>query len=65
MAQTIDWTATEARAKRMGLAQLRYALSDCQHAARVVPEDAIGKDAGYYRDEASVYFRELSRRDAV
>lgn len=60
--QTLDWNAVEARAKKMGAEELAYAIVDCVKAAEAIGEEALGKDASYYRDEASVYRAEIRRR---
>jgi len=61
--QTLNWTATEARAKRMTDEQLTWAIDDCITTAQLLgPGEQIGKDQGYYHDEASVYRQELNRR---
>jgi hypothetical protein len=62
MAEAINWSNVAFRARRMTTDSLIYAYRDCVAAAATIPEDAIGKDASYYRDEASVYRQELSRR---
>lgn len=61
----VNWTVTEAKAARMTDAQLVYARRDAREAAEALEGAVVpGKDAGYYRDEASVYARELARRVA-
>jgi hypothetical protein len=62
MAEAINWSNVAERAARMTTASLAHAYRDCVAAAATIPEEAIGKDASYYRDEASVYRQELSRR---
>lgn len=61
----LDFAATADKAKRMTVAELRYALADI---LRTLPHsDALDREdngdrGGRYRDEASVYRRELGRR---
>lgn len=57
-----DFVAGAARARRMTDAGLLYAITDCRKAAEAIGEHAVGKDASYYRDEASVYHQELNSR---
>jgi len=61
----LDWKAVEERALEMTREQLRGALADIlrtlPHADALDREDG-GDRGGYYRDEASVYRRELTRR---
>lgn len=52
----LDWEATQRKAKDMSRAELLGAMRDCQ---RCIEK---GVDAGYYRDELSVYQKELRRR---
>jgi len=65
----IDWIAKGNLASKMRDAELLWAHKDCVETAEAM--DAIerkygatlrGKDAGYYRDEASIYEAELRRR---
>lgn len=61
--ENLDWAATEAKAKKMTDTALHYAVLDCRESVRVMGNFVFkGKDAGYYRDELSVYSRELTRR---
>lgn len=65
MRKTLDWATVEAKAAGMSLAALHYARLDCaKTAANFDASDRqFGEDnAGYYRDEASVYAREMARR---
>lgn len=65
MAKTLDWNATAERARNMTTAELHYARLDAAETARVwdaAPEQDIDGNAGYYRDEASVYAAEQRRR---
>jgi hypothetical protein len=63
MRPSLDWAATEARARQMTSAELHYAHRDCCKAAEALSgAEVIGKDEGYYRDEASVYWAEITRR---
>jgi hypothetical protein len=62
----IDWEVAEERATRMTITELCHARRDCAiSAAMWDPYDrANGTNVGgYYRDEASVYLREIQRRD--
>jgi len=60
--QNLNWNETEARAKKMTVGQLQFAYQDCLDAAAAVGPEAFGKDESYYRDEASVYYKELTQR---
>lgn len=63
MAEQINWNATEARAKKMDISELSYAIRDCSAAAAaMLGQRMIGKDSSYYVDELSVYVTELNRR---
>jgi len=67
LTKQVDWVVVEQRAERMSIAELCHARRDCAiSAAMWDPYDrAYGTNlGGYYRDEASVYIRELLRRDA-
>ena len=61
----IDWTGKETIAAGMGLDTLRGAVADI---LRTLPTaDALDREdggdrGGYYRDEASIYRRELAKR---
>tara|TARA_S200002703_G_scaffold129359_2_gene116384 strand:- start:26 stop:280 length:255 start_codon:yes stop_codon:yes gene_type:complete len=65
---TIDWTATANRASEMTDTELWGAIADIN---RTLPHaDALDREnntdnGGYYRDEASVYHRELTFRHDV
>ena len=62
---TIDWRATEEKAARMSPDELWGAIADIN---KTLPfADALDRengtdDGGYYRDEASVYHREIAAR---
>lgn len=61
----IDWASTEDRAREMSNAEIHYALLDIQKtlaAADRLDRELGGDRGGYYRDEASVYHREIARR---
>jgi hypothetical protein len=64
--RTLDWNTKEAQAVAMSRAELRGALDDI---LRTLPNaDALDREdggdrGGYYRDEASVYRRELASRN--
>ena len=66
MRKTLDWNATEARARSMSSAQLHYARLDARKTAEIWDRAGEGNDpdgnAGFYRDEATVYAREQKRR---
>lgn len=64
--KTLDFGATEEKARRMTVSELHYALLDI---SRTLPyadardrENRTAWEGGYYRDEASVYRAELARR---
>lgn len=57
--KVIDWKAKQAKAKQMSIAELYYAIDDCNKSSR------CGLDDGYYADEASVYLIELKKRQAA
>ena len=64
---TIDFEATQRRARKMTDAALRYSAQDAWEAAQMAEEleragCPVSKTGGYYRDEASVYRAELQRR---
>ena len=65
-AGTIDWERTEERAKQMTKEQLEGALRDIRATLPYADEMDLVNDTttcgGYYRDEASVYYRELAER---
>ena len=65
MAETINWEAKEAYATRLTHLELLHAIEDCRVAASIVPENAMGKDASYYRDELAIYQQEWGRRVTV
>jgi hypothetical protein len=73
MLKRLDFAATEARAADMTDAELSFARKDAGEAAEVwdPPDPRLREaladvdpdgNAGYYRDEASVYAREQARR---
>ena len=73
MRKQLDFAATEARAVDMTDAELAFARTDARETAEVWDRsdkrlrDALQDmdpdgNAGYYRDEASVYAREQARR---
>ena len=67
MRKSLDWNATESRAKAMEDSALWAAYLDCISTAKVWDAAGEGEDpdgnSGFYHDEASVYYRErLSRR---
>lgn len=61
----IDWQRTEDHAKEMDSTALRYAINDIRatlgHADDMDRQDG-GDRGGYYRDELSVYVKELKSR---
>lgn len=56
-AKQLDWKRTTEAAERMTYSELLAAITDCQHTIEA------GVDEGYYRDELSVYERELRTRE--
>lgn len=61
----IDWNALESRAAEMSTDAIRYAIADI-HKTLPFADDMDRLDGqdrgGRYRDEASIYWRELRRR---
>jgi len=61
----IDWNAVAAKAEQMTNVELHYAILDCQ---KTLPHsDALdrvdgGDRGGYYRDEISIYRKEMKDR---
>ncbi len=66
MLKSLDFAAKEERARTMTSAQLHYARTDARKTAEVWDkaghENDPDQNAGYYRDEATVYAREQKRR---
>ena len=66
MRKVLDWNAVEARAEGMTSAELHGARLDAGRTAelwdRAGPDSDSDGNSGYYRDEASVYAREQTRR---
>lgn len=63
----IYWNAVEERARGMSITEIRYALADIHKTLPHADDmDRVcgGDRGGRYRDEASVYWRELKRRGA-
>jgi hypothetical protein len=61
--QKIDWDNVAGKAKTMSNEELAYAIRDCwECVTRFGNDEMFGKDANYYRDEASVYQQELDSR---
>lgn len=62
----LDWNTVAKRARAMSEAALMFAYVDATEASlalRGVPDgNGPTKGEGYYRDEASVYFREIQLR---
>lgn len=56
MEKYIDWKSKAEIAKRMTIAELYGAISDCASCM------SKGIDEGYYSDEASIYRKELNKR---
>jgi hypothetical protein len=68
MTNGIDFGALEAKAREMTLSAIHYALLDIQRtldAADAMDRQDGGDRGGRYRDQASVYRRELARRAAA
>lgn len=62
---TIDWQATEEKAARMTGDELFGAILDIRRTlenADALDREDGGDRGGYYRDEASVYWREITKR---
>ena len=57
-----DFTAWEARAKTMTVAELLYTVKDCQQAEAAMRGWNPIKE-GFYSDQASTYGMELARRN--
>lgn len=67
MGKQVDWAALEAKAAVMTAVELHYARLDAAKTAAIwdrAPDLDYSGNAGYYRDEASVYAREQARRAA-
>lgn len=66
MLKSLDFAATEERARKMTSAALHYSRKDARETAelwdRAGLENDPDRNAGYYRDEATVYAREQDRR---
>ncbi len=63
MAEQINWTSKEEKARAMSDEALAFAISDCLHTIRSIGTGPmIGKDQSYYYDEISVYRTEEKRR---
>jgi hypothetical protein len=66
MKKVIDWNAAEERARKMDDSALGFARKDARECADLWDRAGIENDpdgnAGYYRDEASIYAREQKRR---
>jgi len=64
MRKTLDWAATEKRARAMSAEQLHYARLDCHKAAQCWSDPDSDPDGNFdfYRDEGSVYAKEQKRR---
>ena len=63
MFKQLDFAATEARAADMTDDELAYARTDARETAEVWDRsDDPDGNAGYYRDEASVYAQTQARR---
>lgn len=59
-----DFTAWEAKAKSMTVAELLYTVKDCQQAEAAMRGWNPVKE-GFYSDQASTYGMELTRRARV
>ena len=63
--EPIDWNAVAERASGMDIHQIRYAIADI-HATLPHADDLDrmdgGNRGGYYRDEASILWKELRKR---
>lgn len=66
MNKQLDFTAAEEKAKNLSVESLWYAIFDIRKTlplADAADREYGTNDGGYYRDEASVYHRELVRRN--
>lgn len=67
MLKVIDWNAAEERARRMTNRELELARRDARETAEIWDRAGLENDpdrnAGYYRDEATVYAKEQKRRN--
>ena len=52
----LDWDKTEAYAKNLTIPELRWAIKDCLECVM---------DEGFYQDQASVYSKELRRKEEL
>ena len=66
MLKRLDFARTEERARKMTSAALHYSRKDARETAEIWDRGGLENDpdgnAGYYRDEATVYAREQDRR---
>lgn len=66
MLKVMDWNRAEERARRMSNRELELARRDARETAEIWDRAGLENDpdrnAGYYRDEATVYAREQDRR---
>jgi hypothetical protein len=63
--KSLDWARVEEIAKGMSVDQLEFSLRDIRETLRhadALDRELGGDRGGYYRDEASVYRRELDKR---
>lgn len=64
MSEQIKWNEVADRAKKMTSLELSYAYLDAVKTAQTIGRtEMIGKDQGYYMDEASIYWAEMKSRD--
>jgi hypothetical protein len=61
---TVDWwNRKESYARTLTVPQLHYAINDCLEAAESCESHDCAR-AGQYRDEASIYRKEMRKRTA-
>lgn len=68
MLKSLDFAATETRARAMSSAELHYARTDARETAEIwdrAGDQDHDRNAGFYRDEATVYAQEQKRRTAT
>lgn len=57
-----DWNGCQQIAKTMSIANLEFAIRDCQKTIRVIENDGNQMPTGKYYDQISVYRSELEKR---
>ena len=56
-----EWERYEEKARNMSVVELLFSIEDCRKAS-LASRGWNPENEGYYDDEASVYFRELRKR---